>query len=138
MRRTVDLRLYAVLDPARSRGRPLPELAAAAARGGATLVQYRDKAITNALLSKAVEVCASHQIPYLVYGFWNEGTLVDFKRHSGFERVDLPRYFVPLSAKGRFALRIGAHRGWKEMIPARIKAQLKRMRQAWQGLKAGQ
>lgn len=40
---TPDLRLYAVLDPERCRGRPLPELAAAAARGGATLVQLRDK-----------------------------------------------------------------------------------------------
>ena len=39
-----DLRLYAVLDPARCRGRPLPDTAAAAARGGATLLQYRDKA----------------------------------------------------------------------------------------------
>jgi thiamine-phosphate pyrophosphorylase len=38
-----DLRLYAVLDPERCRGRPPAELAAAAARGGATLVQYRDK-----------------------------------------------------------------------------------------------
>ena len=39
-----DLRVYAVLDPARCRGRPLPELATAATRGGATLLQYRDKA----------------------------------------------------------------------------------------------
>ncbi len=38
-----DLRLYAVLDPERCRGRSLPELAAAAARGGATLLQLRDK-----------------------------------------------------------------------------------------------
>ncbi|MFZ1425210.1 MAG: thiamine phosphate synthase, partial [Geminicoccaceae bacterium] len=38
-----DLRLYAVLDPERCRGRSLPELAAAAARGGATLIQLRDK-----------------------------------------------------------------------------------------------
>jgi thiamine-phosphate pyrophosphorylase len=40
---TLDLRLYAVLDPERCRGGSLPELAAAAARGGATLVQLRDK-----------------------------------------------------------------------------------------------
>lgn len=39
-----DLRVYAVLDPARCRGRPLPGLAAATARSGATLIQYRDKA----------------------------------------------------------------------------------------------
>lgn len=39
----VDLRLYAILDPERARERPLPELAAAAIAGGATLLQYRDK-----------------------------------------------------------------------------------------------
>ena len=39
----VDLRLYAVLDPERSRGRPLPELARAVANGGATLLQLRMK-----------------------------------------------------------------------------------------------
>jgi thiamine-phosphate pyrophosphorylase len=38
-----DLRLYGVLDPARSLGRPLPELARAAAAGGATLLQLRIK-----------------------------------------------------------------------------------------------
>ncbi|MBB4017838.1 thiamine-phosphate pyrophosphorylase [Chelatococcus caeni] len=39
----VDLRLYAILDPERTRGRDLADLARAAAAGGATLVQYRDK-----------------------------------------------------------------------------------------------
>jgi thiamine-phosphate pyrophosphorylase len=39
----VDLSLYVLVDPARAGGRPLAELAAAAARGGATLVQLRDK-----------------------------------------------------------------------------------------------
>ncbi|MEK0082707.1 thiamine phosphate synthase [Benzoatithermus flavus] len=39
----LDLRVYAVLDPTRCRERPLAAMAAAAARGGATLVQLRDK-----------------------------------------------------------------------------------------------
>ena len=39
----VDLRLYGILDPERARGRPLPDLARAAAAGGCTLLQYRDK-----------------------------------------------------------------------------------------------
>lgn len=43
IRRPVDLRLYAILDPERARGRPLPELALAAVGGGVTLLQYRDK-----------------------------------------------------------------------------------------------
>jgi len=39
----IDLRLYAIVDPEQSRGRPLAELAAQVAAGGATLVQLRDK-----------------------------------------------------------------------------------------------
>ena len=70
MRRTVDLRLYAVLDPACSRGRPLPELAAAAARGGATLVQYRDKVSgTRDLVANARAILAAlepYGVPLLI------------------------------------------------------------------------
>lgn len=39
----VDLSLYVLVDPGRAGGRPLAEIAAAAARGGATLIQLRDK-----------------------------------------------------------------------------------------------
>ncbi|CAH1658579.1 Thiamine-phosphate synthase [Hyphomicrobiales bacterium] len=39
----VDLRVYAILDPRRTKGRSLPEMARAAVEGGATLLQYRDK-----------------------------------------------------------------------------------------------
>lgn len=45
---TADLSLYVLVDPERSRGRPLAELAAAAAAGGATLIQYRDKRAATA------------------------------------------------------------------------------------------
>ncbi len=40
---TVDIRLYVILDPAVAGHRLLPAIAAEAARGGATLFQYRDK-----------------------------------------------------------------------------------------------
>jgi thiamine-phosphate pyrophosphorylase len=40
---TVDLRLYALVDPERAGGRGLAELACLLAQGGATLVQLRDK-----------------------------------------------------------------------------------------------
>lgn len=70
MKPSLDLRVYAVLDPARCRGRPLPELAAAAARGGATLVQYRDKrAETGRLVANArliLEALAPFAVPLLV------------------------------------------------------------------------
>jgi thiamine-phosphate pyrophosphorylase len=39
----IDLRLYAIVDPEQSGGFALPDLARAVVRGGATLVQLRDK-----------------------------------------------------------------------------------------------
>ncbi len=67
---TVDTRLYAVLDPARCRARPLGEMAAAAARGGATLLQYRDKTgSTRSLVEAATQIVralAPFQVPLLI------------------------------------------------------------------------
>jgi thiamine-phosphate pyrophosphorylase len=40
---SVDLRLYAIVDPERDGGRSMGELAGLVGRGGATLVQLRDK-----------------------------------------------------------------------------------------------
>jgi len=50
-----DLRVYAVLDPARCRGRPLADMAAQAARGGATFMQLRAKAASTRSLIEAAE-----------------------------------------------------------------------------------
>jgi thiamine-phosphate pyrophosphorylase len=65
-----DLRVYAVLDPARCHGRPLADMASAAARGGATLLQLRDKAGTTATLleeARAVGAAlATFGVPLLV------------------------------------------------------------------------
>ena len=67
---TVDIRVYAVLDPARCRGRPLAEMAEAAARGGATLLQYRDKSgSTRSLIEAASEIgraLAPFDVPLLI------------------------------------------------------------------------
>src|SRR5260370_4019251 len=49
-----DLRLYALIDPERAGGRDLAELAWLIARGGATLVQLRDKlSSTHAMVETA-------------------------------------------------------------------------------------
>lgn len=71
MRPRPDLRLYAVLDPERCRGRPSPDLAAAAARGGATMVQYRDKRATEAgalvdAVGAVLEALRPYGVPLLV------------------------------------------------------------------------
>ena len=92
---------------------------------------HRDKAINNALMAKAVEVCATRSLPHLVYLYWSEDSLSEFKRRCGFERTQVPRYFVPLTQKGRWGLRVGAHHGWPAMLPTDLKALLKRLRRRW-------
>src|SRR5438093_4861772 len=94
-------------------------------------IKHRDKATNNALIAKAVEVCEQRQLGHLVYLFWTEGSLTEFKRRCGFEQTEVPRYYVPLSLKGRLALSCGVHRGWRSLVPQQMKASLKRLRTAW-------
>ena len=96
-------------------------------------IRHRDKSTNNALIAKAVEVCAAQNLPYLVYLFWSDDSLAEFKRRCGFEKVSVPRYYIPLSSLGAVALKTGMHRGWKAMLPKRLKDALKRARGKWYG-----
>jgi hypothetical protein len=98
-------------------------------------LQHRDKMTNNALIGKAVEVCAKKSLPYLVYLHWTHDSLAEFKRRCGFEETKVPRYFVPLTRKGKLALKLGLHRGWKTLLPDRIKSPLKKLRKSWYGFK---
>ena len=94
-------------------------------------IEHRDKAPTNALIAKAVEVCAQKHIPYLVYEMWVEGSLGHFKMQNGFERFDLPRYYVPLTLKGKLILNLRLHHGLAGIIPAGLRAYLIGLRNRW-------
>jgi hypothetical protein len=98
-------------------------------------IARRDLAPNNALLAKAVERCAEKGIPYLAYALWLEDGLGGFKRSNGFERFDLPRYFVPLTPKGKLALKLGFHRGWKGAVPKHLRQPLKNLRKRWYDLR---
>jgi hypothetical protein len=98
-------------------------------------LKHRDKAPNNALIAKAVDVCATRKLDYLIYLFWSDDSLAEFKRRCGFQKVKIPRYYVPLTLKGELALKCGAHRGWKEMLPKRIKKPLKSIRRMWNDLR---
>ena len=98
-------------------------------------LNHRDKSPNNALIAKAVEVCTKRNLDYLCYLFWSDDSLAEFKRRCGFEKTQVPRYFVPLTATGKLGFKVGAHLGWKMMIPQRIKAPLKRFRRKWHGIK---
>jgi Acetyltransferase (GNAT) domain len=102
-------------------------------------IAHRDLAPNNLLLAKAVERCAEKGMPYLVYALWLEDSLGDFKRSNGFQKFDLPRYYVPLTSKGKLALKLGVHRGWKEFLPKQLTKALKKLRRGWYyALRTGQ
>jgi len=101
-----------------------------------SMIQHRDKAPTNALIAQAVRSCAARGIPYLWYANFSYGnkqrdTLADFKRHNGFQRVDLPRYYVPLTVAGRMALRLGLHHGVTDWIPEPVAVTYRSIRSFW-------
>lgn len=95
--------------------------------GTATMTQilsakrHLDKRPNNALIAKAVEICDSQRMSHLIYGSFvyydPDSTLTEFKRRSGFEGVPLPRYYVPLTVKGRIALKLGLQRGVAGNVP---------------------
>jgi hypothetical protein len=100
-----------------------------------TMMKHYDKRPANALIAKAVEICEERKFSYLVYCnyIYNdlENSLTEFKRRNGFEKVLLPRYYIPLNMKGRIALSLGLHRGIAERIPKPLLSQLLKIRRQW-------
>ena len=97
---------------------------------------HRDKAPMNALISKAVEVCAKKQREFLIYGKFSYGkkgadSLSEFKKHNGFEEIRVPRYYIPLTLKGRLALSLGLHKGLIEALPQSLVRRLLSARGYW-------
>ena len=84
-----------------------------------------DKRPTNALLAKAVEICCDKPASHLVYGKYVYGKkenspVTEFKKRNGFERLSFPRYYVPLTRLGSYALRWGLHRGLAHFMPEAV------------------
>ncbi len=90
-----------------------------------SLQKHWDKAVNNALLARAVEVCANKQVKWLMYGrMGNHPSLDRFKQNNGFARFSLTRYYVLLTAKGKIAAKLGLHREFKDVLPQSIKYRL--------------
>ena len=101
-----------------------------------SMIQHRDKAPTNALVVDAVRACAARKIGYLVYSNFAYGkkkpdSLADFKERNGFLRIDVPRYYVPLTQLGSVAFRSGLHRKLVDRVPEPVAAKLRDWRNAW-------
>jgi hypothetical protein len=101
-----------------------------------SMAQHKEKAPTNALIAEAVRSCAEHNISYLVYEHFTYGkkagdSLSHFKEVNGFERVDVPRYYVPLTSIGKMALRLGLHHHFADRIPESVAGRFRDLRRAW-------
>jgi hypothetical protein len=101
-----------------------------------SLISYRDKAPTNALVVQAVRSCADRGVTRLVYanfayGKKSRSSLSDFKERNGFQRVDVPRYYVPLTKWGAIAFHLGLHRRLSEQMPESVAATLRDLRSRW-------
>ena len=105
-----------------------------------SMIGQQDKAPTNALIAQAVQSCAERGISYLWYANMSYGKkqadgLADFKRHNGFQKIEVPRYYVPLTLAGRLALRLNLHHGFSELVPEPIAATYRKIRKQWYGKK---
>jgi hypothetical protein len=102
--------------------------------------QHFDKRPNNALIAKAIEICELENKAYLIYGSFvyydPNSTLTEFKRRNGFEPVALPRYYIPLTLKGRLALKLGLHRGILGNVPKPALRQFLRIRRIWYGYRS--
>ncbi len=101
-----------------------------------SMIGQRDKAPTNALLAQAVRSCAERGIRYLTYQKFCYGnkqgdSVTHFKEVNGFQRFDIPRYYVPLTRMGWVAFRLGLHHRLAERFPEPVTTKLRELRAAW-------
>jgi hypothetical protein len=86
---------------------------------------HYDKRPMNALLSKTMEVCVQKGAAYFVYGNYvygnkKDSSLVEFKRRNGFEQIDFPRYYIPLTLKGKIYVSLRLYRGVTGLLPGPV------------------
>src|SRR5260370_18385063 len=101
-----------------------------------SMVGHRDKAPTNALVAQAVRSCAERRISYLIYSRFAYGKkkksgLTDFKERNGFQPVDLPRYYGPVTALSEVAYRLGLHHRLVDHLPEALIAKVRQVRNVW-------
>jgi len=101
-----------------------------------SMIRHRDKAPTNLLVAHAVRSCAERSIRFLFYAHFSYrnkklDSLAEFKRHNGFEPIEVPRYYVPLTYAGSIALRLGLHHGLANRLPESVLDRVRRLRNRW-------
>jgi len=90
-----------------------------------SMQKHMDKAVNNALIARAVEACANRGARWVMYGrIGNHPSLDSFKQSNGWTKFQLNRYFIPLTQKGKIAIKLGLHRDLKDSLPEPMKQAL--------------
>ena len=93
---------------------------------------YRDKRPMNALIAKAVQVCEARGCSHLTYGKYRYSretdSLTTFKKRNGFDEILVPKYYIPLTSKGKLAVQLQLQWGPKSLVPYSVLEFLKRFR----------
>jgi hypothetical protein len=101
-----------------------------------SMIEHRDKAPTNALIAHSVKFCAEKGISFLVYQRFAYGNkisdgIMKFKKVNGFQKFDLPRYYVPLTPFGRMAFQLGLHHRLVDRLPEGLVSKVREFRNNW-------
>jgi Acetyltransferase (GNAT) domain len=99
-------------------------------------VAHHDKRPANALLAKAVELCAQRGISHLVYGKYNYGNkdesgLREFKSRHAFHDLRMPRYYVPLTTWGQLCVKARLYRDLHQILPGPVIKTAVNLRAKW-------
>ena len=95
-----------------------------------------DKRPGNALIVKLVQHCFDIGMAHLLYGKYVYGnkrtsSLIEFKKRHGFVEVLVPRYYVPLTAKGRIGMVFNLHRDLVGILPESVLRLAVNLREKW-------
>jgi hypothetical protein len=87
-------------------------------------------------IAHTVQSCAQRGVPRLIYSKFTYGkkqhdTVTVFKERNGFQRVELPRYYVPLTRAGWLGFQLGLHHRMADRLPQPLVTTLRELRSAW-------
>jgi hypothetical protein len=100
-------------------------------------IAHRDKCVMDALIARAVKLCDEKGVSYLHYGDWTSRGLGAFRTKYNFQPQECPRYFVPLTARGKFMLNFRLYRPLRERLPQSWVDRLIALRNQWNAMRYG-
>ncbi len=81
-----------------------------------------DKAVNNSLIATTIKICSNKNVKWIMYGrMGNHPSLDNFKNNNGFMKYNIPRYYIPLTKKGKIISKLKLQKNIKDLLPHRLK-----------------